>query len=91
MAPILSQHAQKRSQQRGVPPLLVDLLIRFGKESSAGKGASRYELDKQAKKRIQSYAGPSLGGLQDRLNIFVVVSGGGEVITVGHRYKRQKH
>jgi len=86
----MSQHASKRSQQRGVPPLIVDLLIQFGAREFDGKGAEICFFDNRAKKRLKSYAGGLISKLSEQLDAYAVVSGE-QVITVGNRHKRINH
>lgn len=86
----MSQHANKRSQQRGVPPLIVDLLIQFGAREYDGKGAEIYFFDNKAKKRLKSYAGGLISKLSEQLDAYAVISED-KVITVGTRHKRIPH
>lgn len=86
----MSQHASKRAQQRGVPPLIIDLLIQFGAREYDGRGAEICFFDHRAKKRLQSYAGGLISNLSEQLNAYAVISGE-EVITVGTRLKRVNH
>jgi len=83
----MSQHAQKRSQQRGVPPLIVDLLLRFGSREHDRHGAEICYFDHQSKKRLHSYAGSLVEKISEQLDAYVVVAEG-NVITVGKRFKR---
>lgn len=52
-----TQHAQIRAQQRGIPPILIDLLLRFGAHEKAGDGTQTYFFDKTARRQVRSYAG----------------------------------
>ena len=83
----MSQHASKRSQQRGIPPLIVDLLLEFGTREHDGNGAEVCYFDRGAKRRLQSYAGGLIGKLSEDLDAYAIVSGD-EVVTVGSRFKR---
>ena len=82
-----TQHSQIRAQQRGIPQLIIDLLIQFGAREPAGEGTETIYFDKQAKKRLQTYSGRLMGKLSDQLNVYAVVIGD-KVVTVGPRYKR---
>ncbi len=86
----MSQHAKKRSQQRGVPPLIIDLLLQFGARESDGNGAEICYFDRGSKKRIQSYTGSLINKISEQLNAYAVVAGD-TIITVGTRVKRIKH
>lgn len=82
-----SNHATTRCQQRGVPPLVVDLLLRFGRREHDHKGAEIVFFDRRAKKEVESYTGGSIGKLSEQMDSYAVVSDGC-VITVGVRYKK---
>jgi hypothetical protein len=43
-----TQHAEIRAQQRGIPPLVDELLDRYGHEHHDGHGAVVLFLDKQS-------------------------------------------
>lgn len=84
----LTRHAQVRSQQRGLPPMLIDLLLSFGTSQKAHDGATKYFLDKPARRRIDAYAGPLAQHLREHLDCYVVCGADDQVITVGHRLER---
>lgn len=86
----LTLHAAKRCQQRGVPQLIIDLLLEFGSRQHDGLGAKICYFDKKAKKRLQTYAGGLAGKLGGELNAYVIVNGD-QVITAGPRFKRINH
>jgi len=81
----MTNHAIARSQQRGIPPLVVDLLLQFGSEEPAGDGATKVFLDKQGKRRVRAYAGPLARSIEPILDTYIVLGPQSEVITVGHR------
>lgn len=86
---MLTKHAIKRLQQRGIPANIVDLLLNFGKIDSGHKGADVYFFDKAGKqcaKHNLHQAG--VKQVDHHLNSYLVVSGDGSVITAGHRTKR---
>jgi hypothetical protein len=83
----MTLHATKRCQQRGVPQLVIDLLLEFGSRQHDGLGAEICYFDKKAKKRLHTYAGELAGKLGSKLDAYLVVSGD-RVITTGSRFKR---
>lgn len=83
-------HATIRSQQRGIPPIVVDLLFKFGCREHDHTGAEILYFDRRSKKKVESYAGVLIGKLSEHLNSYAVVADG-EIITVGTRYKRINH
>ena len=83
-----SQHAAIRAQQRGIAPLVIDLLLKFGSEEPAGGGASKIFFDKRARRRVKSYAGPLAAVIDDYLDVYAVVGADNTVITTAHRFER---
>lgn len=87
-----TRHAALRIQQRGIPKLVVDLLIEFGCSVPSGDGTSKFFFDKPARRKVKAYAGSLAGVLEEHLDVFAVVGADTQVITVGHRYDRiQRH
>jgi hypothetical protein len=84
----LSKHAQKRAQQRAIPPMLIDLLIQFGSSERSGTGVSRMYFDKPSRKRVKVYAGILGTLLDEHLDVYAVVTDDLKVITTGHRTQR---
>lgn len=82
-----TQHSQIRAQQRGIPPLIIDLLMQFGAREPAGDGAEAIYFDKRAKKQLQTYSGGLMSKLSNELDVYAIVSGN-KVVTVGPRFKR---
>ena len=87
MKSALTIHAGVRAQQRGISPLVVDLLFQFGKREHDHAGAEIVFFDRRAKKEVESYTGGSIGKLSEQMDSYAVVSDG-YVITVGMRYKK---
>jgi hypothetical protein len=56
----ITVHAQTRLQQRGIPPLVVDLLMQFGSSFRCG-GAERLMFDKTAIRRLRRHLGGERG------------------------------
>lgn len=84
----LTKHAQTRSQQRAIPPMLIDLLLQFGSSERAGAGVSKVFFDKVSRRKVKAYAGPLARILDDHLDVYAVVSDDLQVITTGHRTER---
>lgn len=84
----MTRHARVRSQQRGIPPMIVDLLYELGAEVPAGDGCIRRYFDKAAHRRLKSYAGHLAGLLAEHMDAFIVVGEDGSVVTVGPQTKR---
>jgi hypothetical protein len=85
----LTDHAKVRAQQRGIPPLIVDWLKRFGAASNDGHGAQVRYFDKRSRKLLEQRVGREVvSRLSELLDAYLVVGDDGTVVTVGHRYKR---
>lgn len=84
----MTRHAQIRCQQRGIPPMVLDLLFQFGASVPAGDGATKMFFDKSARRKVQTYAGPLASLLNEHLNSYIVVGKDDEVITAAPLYER---
>jgi hypothetical protein len=83
-----TEHARVRQQQRAIPPLMVDLLHRFGSQEPAGNGTTKLFFDKSARRRVMAFAGPLSAAIEEHLDIYAVVSASDCVITAAHRTER---
>lgn len=84
----VSRHAANRIRQRAICPMLLDLLLEFGSCEPSGDGSSKFFFDKVARRRINSYAGPLAGLLNEHLDVYVVVGENEKVITAAHLTER---
>jgi len=83
-----TRHARSRMQQRGIPPALVDRVLRYGREVHDHHGAVVVLVDRAAGERMRR-DGEAHGVELDRLRgVYVVVGTDGTVRTVGHRTRR---
>lgn len=83
-------HAKVRSQQRGIPPIVVDLVRLHGAHNYDHRGGVVRYLNKRARRSIEKELGSQvMRRLSEFMNVYVVESAVGRaVVTVGHRYKR---
>ena len=81
-----TEHATIRAQQRGIPLLVVDLLLRFGCREHDHYGAEIVYFDKKSRNQIAKYSGGLIGKLNEHLESYAVLADG-KIITVGARYK----
>ena len=87
----LTQHAQQRMQQRGIPRVAIDYVLTYGRVSHDHHGGCIIWLDKRSRGRISTDEGRQvLRKLDKHLNTYVVTDADGAVVTVGHRYRRIK-
>ena len=76
MLSTFTDHARARMQQRGIRAAAVEALLDYGRSAPAGGGCEILFFDKAARKAARLP------------NAYAVVGRDGEVITVGHRYRR---
>jgi hypothetical protein len=81
-------HAEERIQQRGIPPMVIDLLMQFG-SASRSDGAERLMFDKLARKRLRRHLGGDRGlkVLERWLNVYAVIGDNGQVVTAAHKHR----
>lgn len=76
----LTHHAGVRARQRGIPPLVVDVLQSYG-ASIRRHGVEIYFLDKEGRRRAESYLGRAAKQLSQFLDTYIVVADDGDVVT----------
>ena len=80
-----TKHVEKRLQQRGISKTRLEWVLAFGKRIYH-KGAYVYFMTKRRHKNAETVLGcRGYPQLSDKLDIYVVVSLDGDVITVAHR------
>lgn len=89
----ISTHAVVRSQQRGIPPLMIKLVQTFGARDYDHHGGVVRYLDKRARRNIEKEVGTQvMRRLNEFADIYLIESvDGGCIVTVGYRYKRINH
>lgn len=84
-------HSVIRMKQRGIPPIVVDLLMQFGTSEKSFDGTRKLYFDKRAKRRVHAYVGSLAGLIDEHLNVYAVVTAEDAVVTAGHRLERIRH
>ena len=69
----LTNHAKILQQQRSIPSMVIELLIKFGACEKAGDSTSEYFLNGRSSRRLQAYAGQLFRLLEEYLNCYAVV------------------
>jgi len=88
--PDLTLHASKRAQQRAIPPIVVEWLMRFG-EQRWSRGASVYAFDKEGRRRLRRHIGQRVfASIEHWLDAYAVVGGDQQVVTVGWRLQKRQ-
>ncbi len=89
---ITSSHADVRAQQRGIPPLVVEWLERFGEEVYDHQGCVVLHFSKRSVRCLERNVGREpVRRMSEYLRCYAVMSTDGVVVTVGKRFKRIKH
>lgn len=84
-----TRHAEARAQQRGIPPLVDQLLDLYGQEEHDGHGAVTVYLDKRSIRRMRRDLGSRpVARLSEWLDAYKVRTLEGRTITIGHRTRR---
>lgn len=85
----LSRHAASRCQQRGIPPLIREWLMRYGTEVQT-HGATKRFFDRDAKRRLAADVGARVvDRMGDLMNLYLIEAEA-RVITAGVRTRRIK-
>lgn len=85
----LTEHAQVRMQQRGVRAQALDLLLEYGRVAHDHHGCMVVYMDNRSRRRAIKACGRAAGPVIDRVGrLYAVLSLQGEVVTVGHRFRR---
>jgi hypothetical protein len=85
----VTNHAQQRLQQRGIPPFVLDLLEEYGSEMRCG-GAERLFFDKAARRRLAAHFGRTrdMAAIERWRNVYAAIGDNGRIVTVAHRRRR---
>ena len=86
-----TEHAKVRQQQRGIPPLIADWLISYGKEQFDGHGGVIRYFSKDCVRRLEREVGREpIKRMSEFLRCYLVQDSiDGAVITLGKRYENQ--
>jgi hypothetical protein len=87
---MISVHAQKRMQQRGIPPFVDELLDRFGEHQFNGCGSVTVYFSKSSWRRMEQEMGREPARLLAKYQRYAKVesSHDSKLITVFPRHKR---
>jgi hypothetical protein len=88
----LSNHAQRRMQQRGIPQQVVQWLREHGTTVHDHRGCCIRFMDKSARRRLARVIPvDQYRRHEKKLNTYLVESADGMIVTVGHRHSRLRH
>ena len=88
-ARLLTRHALVRMQQRGIPPIALEVLLDFGREAHDHRGCRVVRFDMLSRRRAEMELGRERYRRIERwLGAYAVVGPDDAVLTVGHRRRR---
>lgn len=88
----LTDHAQARLQQRGIPIPVLECLLTYGRKVHDHRGGQLVFFDHHARDRLRRTRGAEVfKKLEPKLDTYAVLTEDGVVLTVGHRTKRINH
>lgn len=82
-----SKHGAVRAQQRGIPPIIVDWLIKYG-HVTRRHGADIYYFNKHSRKELKSELGIVYKRVESLLNVYAVISDDGVIVTTAKQTKQ---
>ena len=84
-----SKHALARMQQRGITQTALDCLLEYGREVHDHHGAVTVYFDKAARHRLaRDGDARTRKEIAQLRRLYAVLGGDGEIVTVGHRFRR---
>jgi len=84
-----TKHAEIRAAQRGIPPMIDQLLDLYGQEQHDGRGNVVVYMNKRSIRCMQRDLGcRPVSRLAEWFNAYKVKTTDGRTITVGHRTQR---
>ena len=82
----LTTHARVRMQQRGISPVVLDVLLAYGREAHDHRGCRIVQFDKRSRRRAARELGSELfRRIERHLGAYAVIGPDDAVVTVGHR------
>ena len=87
----VSHHAQIRMQQRAITADMLESLLDFGQVKFNGQGTEILTFPKKVVKHLKKELNHKVFmRIERHLNLYAILSSGGELITTGYRTKRLK-
>jgi hypothetical protein len=87
----MTKHARTRSQQRAIPPLIIEWLCKYGRRLKGMNGTTVCFFDRESRRYLASEVGHVVvRRLSDMMDTYLVLSGD-SIVTLGHRYKPFKN
>lgn len=89
--PAMTRHAAIRTQQRGIPPWFLALLLAYGRSRHDGHGAVIKSVDRAARQRLQMLLSRTDYAAAERyFDVYAVVAADDQaIVTAAHRTRRR--
>jgi hypothetical protein len=88
---MLTEHASIRVKQRGIPPLIRNWLIDFGKANYDGHGAIVRYFNKDSIRQMEKAFGKEpIRRMSEFLRCYLVQSVDGTIVTIGKRHPNSR-
>ncbi|MEI4471082.1 hypothetical protein [Frigidibacter sp. MR17.24] len=84
----LTAHAEIRSQQRAIPPALIEVIRAYGSPTPARRGSTRYMLDRHSIALACEGDRRLSARLERHRGTWLVAGPDDQVVTVGHQTLR---
>lgn len=81
----LTDHAKARSQQRGIPTSLIDLIVRYGTPKKVVGNAIAYEVNGRVKNRLIARLKYLIRLIEKMPGKVIIESEDGAVLTTYHK------
>lgn len=82
----ISQHAEKRAQQRAIPEVARWLLLEFANPRADTYGCEVYEFDKRSWREVERFFGPwALTKMGQLRKVYLVLNAQGDIVTLAYR------
>ena len=87
IAPIsMTRHAQCRQKQRSIPTAVIEALLEFGERRQAGHGSESVYFTKKSWKKLASYMGAAIKGVEGYRSCYLIEGSDGAIITAAYRH-----
>ena len=91
MRSLMSKHAAVRAQQRGLPPMVDELLDRYGEEQYDGHGHVIKFFSKASKRNVErDWGSRPVALISPWFDAYKVCTTDGLTITIGHRHPHRR-
>lgn len=85
----MTNHAAAQMKQRAISGTTIEYLVEWGRKAYDHRGSVIHYFDKASRFKLRKHIGQIRAKeFENQLDAYAVISIDGQVITVGHRFKR---